>query len=55
MKPAGSVAYEILKRETNEILFAVNEDVAVIPNASTQQVTMEKILPLTRARRTRSA
>jgi hypothetical protein len=45
-KPAGAVAYEIVKKEANEILFALTEDVAAIPNASTQQVTMEKILSL---------
>jgi hypothetical protein len=45
-KPAGSVVYEILRKESKEQVFAVTEDVAGIPNASAQQVTMEKILAL---------
>jgi len=45
-KPAGTVAYEILSKTTKERVLAITEDVAAIPNASAQQVTMEKVLPL---------
>jgi GWxTD domain-containing protein len=45
-KPNGTVQYEVLKNGTNEKIFDFSEDVAKMPDASAQQVTIEKILPL---------
>ena len=45
-KPVGSVIYTIFKKGTSESVFAITEDVAGIPNASAQPVTIEKMLPL---------
>src|SRR5262249_23485418 len=44
--PAGVVTYEVVKNGTNEKIFEVSEDVANIPGASSNQVTVEKLLPL---------
>jgi GWxTD domain-containing protein len=45
-KPNGTVQYEVLKNGTNEKIFDFSEDIAKMPDASAQQVTIEKILPL---------
>jgi hypothetical protein len=45
-KPAGSMEYEIHRSGSNEKVLAFSEDVATMANASAQQVTIEKILPL---------
>jgi len=45
--PSGEVTYEVVKNGTNEKIFEVTEDVAKIPGASANQVTVEKLLPLT--------
>jgi GWxTD domain-containing protein len=45
-KPNGTVQYEVLKNGTNEKIFDFSEDIAKLPDASSQQVTIEKILPL---------
>jgi hypothetical protein len=45
-KPNGSVSYEITKKGTNEKILDVTEDVNSIANASANQVTIEKLLPL---------
>jgi len=45
-KPEGSVEYVVSKNGTSETIFDYTEDVAQIPNASTSQVTIEKLLPL---------
>ena len=45
-KPAGQVQYEVVKNGTNEKIFDFTEDVSKIPNASSNQVTIEKLLPL---------
>jgi len=45
-KPNGTVQYEVTKNGTNEKIFDFSEDVAKLPDASAQQVTIEKILPL---------
>ncbi|MBS1858209.1 MAG: GWxTD domain-containing protein [Acidobacteria bacterium] len=44
--PTGEVTYEVVKNGTNEKIFEVTEDVAKIPGASANQVTVEKLLPL---------
>jgi GWxTD domain-containing protein len=45
-KPSGTVSYEITKKGTNEKILDFSEDVTSIANASANQVTVEKILPL---------
>ena len=45
--PTGEVTYEVVKNGTNEKIFEVTEDVAKIPGASSDKVTVEKLLPLT--------
>ncbi|MEO8596601.1 MAG: GWxTD domain-containing protein [Candidatus Solibacter sp.] len=44
--PEGEVSYEVTKNGTNERIFDFAEDVAKIPGASAQIVTVEKLLPL---------
>jgi GWxTD domain-containing protein len=44
--PEGEVSYEVTKNGTNEKIFETTEDVAKIPGASANQVTIEKLLPL---------
>jgi GWxTD domain-containing protein len=44
--PSGEVTYEVIKNGTNEKIFEASEDVAKIPGASANQVTIEKLLPL---------
>jgi GWxTD domain-containing protein len=46
-KPSGSVVYEIHRNGSHEKVLEFSEDVAAIANASAQQVTIEKVLPLT--------
>jgi GWxTD domain-containing protein len=45
-KPNGSIEYSVTKDGTNEKVFDYTEDVATLPGASAQQVTVEKILSL---------
>ena len=45
-KPSGSVEYIVSKNGTNENIFDYTQEVSEIPNASTQQVTIEELLPL---------
>jgi len=45
-KPNATIEYEVVKNGTNEKIFDFSEDVAKLPNASSQQVTIEKLLPL---------
>jgi hypothetical protein len=45
-QPNGQVTYEVVKNSTNEKVFEFTEDVAKIPDASSSQVTIEKLLPL---------
>ena len=45
-KPDASVEYIVSKNGTNETIFDYTEEVAQIPDASTSQVTIEKLLPL---------
>jgi len=44
--PEGEVSYEVTKNGTNEKIFEISEDVAKIPGASANQVTVEKLLNL---------
>jgi GWxTD domain-containing protein len=45
-KPSGSIDYEIDKVGSNEKLMEFSEEVGSIANASANQVTIEKLLPL---------
>ncbi len=45
-KPSGSIEYEIDKAGSNEKVMDFSEEVGSIPNASSYQVTIEKLLPL---------
>ena len=45
-KPNGVITYEVIRNGTNEKVFEFNEEVSKIENASANQVTIEKILPL---------
>jgi GWxTD domain-containing protein len=45
-KLSGDVEYIVSKNGTNENIFDYTEDVGQLPNASTSQVTIEKLLPL---------
>jgi hypothetical protein len=48
-KPNGTVEYEIVKNGANTPVFpALSEPLASIPGASTSQVTLEKLLPLSK-------
>ena len=46
-KPNGTIDYEVVKNGSNEKIFEFSEDVANVDGASAQQVTVEKVLPLT--------
>jgi GWxTD domain-containing protein len=46
-KPNGMIEYEVVKNGSNEKIFEFSEDVANVDGASAQQVTVEKVLPLT--------
>jgi GWxTD domain-containing protein len=45
-KPNGTIEYEVVKNGTNEKIFDFSEEIAKLPDASAQQVTIEKLLPL---------
>ncbi len=45
-KPNASIEYSVTKDGTNEKVFDYTEDVAALPGASAQQVTVEKVLSL---------
>jgi GWxTD domain-containing protein len=45
-KPVGEVEYEIVKRGSNEKIASMKEDLAQLPDASANQVTLEKFLNL---------
>jgi len=44
--PSGQVTYEVIKTGTDEPIFTMTEEVSEIPGASSNQVTIEKLLPL---------
>jgi GWxTD domain-containing protein len=45
-KPSGTIEYEVVKQGTNEKVFDFSEEIDTIGGANSQQVTIEKILPL---------
>ena len=45
-KPMGQVQYEVVKSGSNESIYTFTEDLSQIPDASSNQVTIEKLLPL---------
>ena len=45
-KPDGTVEYEVVKNGSNQKVFEFSEDLGAIENASANQVTIEKVLPL---------
>ncbi|MGA1994252.1 MAG: GWxTD domain-containing protein [Bryobacteraceae bacterium] len=45
-KPAGQVQYELVRSGSNEKLFDFSEDFSQVQDASSQQMTIEKLLPL---------
>jgi GWxTD domain-containing protein len=45
-KPSGEISYEIDKVNSTDKLYEFTEDLAKIPNASANQVIVEKLLPL---------
>jgi hypothetical protein len=45
-KPNGMIEYEVIKNGSNEKIFNFSEDLIKLPEASAQQVTIEKLLPL---------
>ena len=45
-KPNGTVEYEVVKNGSNEKIFDFSEEIVKLPEASAQQVTIEKLLPL---------
>ena len=47
-KPSGSIEYQVLKNGSNEKIFEFTEDIATLPGASASQVTVEKLLPLSK-------
>ena len=49
-KPNGTVEYEVMKNGNNEKVFEFTEEVARSENASANQVTIEKVLPLKNSR-----
>jgi GWxTD domain-containing protein len=45
-KPNGTIEYELVKNGVEKPIFDYSEQVAALPGASAQQVTVEKLLPL---------
>jgi GWxTD domain-containing protein len=45
-KPDGVIQYEVVRDGDNQKIFEFSEEVAELPNASANQVTVEKLLPL---------
>lgn len=45
-KPSGSIQYQITKSGIEKPVLEYTEDVMQVPGASSQQVTVEKLLPL---------
>jgi hypothetical protein len=44
--PSGQVQYEVVKNGSDEPIYTFTEEVSQIPGASSNQVTIEKLLPL---------
>jgi hypothetical protein len=47
-KPNGVIEYEVVRKGSNEKVFEYAEELTKVENASANQVTVEKILPLSR-------
>ncbi|MBI1895526.1 MAG: GWxTD domain-containing protein [Acidobacteria bacterium] len=45
-KPNGVIEYEVVKKGSNEKVFAYSEEVTQVENSSASQVTVQKVLPL---------
>jgi hypothetical protein len=45
-KPSGSIQYQIYKNGSNQAVLDYTEDISTIAESSSQQVTVEKLLPL---------
>src|SRR5450759_80561 len=45
-KPSGSIQYQIYKNGSNQVVLDYTEDISTIAESSSQQVTVEKLLPL---------
>jgi len=45
-KPSGQIEYELVKNGSNQKVMEFREDISKIENASANQITVEKILPL---------
>jgi len=45
-KPNGTIEYTVINSATKEQIFDFSEEIAALPGASVQQVTIEKLLPL---------
>ena len=45
-KPNGTIQYEIVKNGSDKPVLDYSEELTALPNASAQQVTVEKLLPL---------
>jgi hypothetical protein len=45
-KPDGTIEYEVIKNDDNKQVFTFSEEASALPNASANQVTIEKLLPL---------
>jgi GWxTD domain-containing protein len=45
-KPEGQIEYVLVKSGSNDKIIDFTEDVSQVPNASSSQVTIEKVLPL---------
>jgi hypothetical protein len=45
-KPSGTIEYEVVKVGSTDKIMNFTEEVSTIPNASANQVTIEKLLPL---------
>jgi GWxTD domain-containing protein len=45
-KPAGDIEYEVVKNGSNQQIFNFAEDIGAMPGAASQQMTVEKLLPL---------
>jgi len=44
--PSGQVQYDVVKNGSEEPIYSFTEEVSQIPGASSNQVTIEKLLPL---------
>jgi len=45
-RPAGQVQYEVVKTGSNEPIYSFSEDFSKIPDATANQITIDRVLPL---------